>query len=107
VIETTRVSPERAAEQIAANPNMKVVDVRAPGERAAKSIEHSVHIPLQRLLEGVETMPKDTPLLVHCAGGYRSSIAASLLQRAGFTNVTELAGGLAAWEASGQAMKRH
>jgi glyoxylase-like metal-dependent hydrolase (beta-lactamase superfamily II)/rhodanese-related sulfurtransferase len=105
VIETIRVSPERAAEQIAANPNTKVVDVRAPGERAAKSIEHSVHIPLQRLLEGVETMPKDTPLLVHCAGGYRSSVAASLLQRAGFTNVTELAGGLAAWEASGQAIR--
>ena len=46
-------------------------------------------------------MARDTPMLVHCAGGYRSSIAASLLQREGFTNVTELAGGLAAWEASG------
>ena len=46
-------------------------------------------------------MPRETPMLVHCAGGYRSSIAASLLQREGFTNVTELAGGLAAWEAGG------
>ena len=45
--------------------------------------------------------PDDRPLLVHCAGGYRSSIAASLLQQAGFTEVSELAGGIAAWEAAG------
>jgi len=102
VSETTRVSPERAAEQLAANPSLKLIDVRAPGERATKSIECSVHIPLQRLIDGVRDLPKDTPLLVHCAGGYRSSTAASMLEREGFTNLTELAGGLAAWEAAGQ-----
>ena len=102
VSETTRVSPERAAELLAADPALTLIDVRAPGERSAKSIERSVHIPLQRLAENTRDLPRDTPLLVHCAGGYRSSSAASLLQRAGFTNVSELAGGLAAWEASGQ-----
>jgi len=101
VSETTRVSPERAAEQVASNPNLKVIDIRAAGERAAKSIERSAHFPLQRLVEDIRNLPRDTPLLVHCAGGYRSSVAASLLQREGFTNVSELAGGLAAWEASG------
>jgi hydroxyacylglutathione hydrolase len=101
VSETTRVSPERAAELLAANPNLRLVDIRAGGERAAKSIARSEHIPLPRLVEGVRNVARDTPLLVHCAGGYRSSTAASLLQREGFTNVTELAGGLAAWEASG------
>ncbi len=101
VSETTRVSPERAVEQLDANATVKLIDVRAAGERAASSIERSVHIPLQRLVEDVRYLPKDTPLLVHCAGGYRSSTAASLLQREGFTNVSELAGGLAAWEASG------
>ena len=101
VAETIRVSPERAAEQLAANPAMKLIDVRQPGERSAKSIAHSEHIPLQRLVDGVKEIPRDTPLLVHCAGGYRSSTAASLLQREGFTHITELAGGLAAWEASG------
>jgi rhodanese-related sulfurtransferase len=40
-------------------------------------------------------------LVVHCAGGYRSSIAASLLEQRGFTRVSELAGGIAAWEAAG------
>jgi rhodanese-related sulfurtransferase len=39
-------------------------------------------------------------LLIHCAGGYRSSIAASLLQSRGFEEVSEIAGGLAAWEAA-------
>jgi rhodanese-related sulfurtransferase len=101
VSETTRLSPERAAEQLASNPTLKLIDVRAPGERATTSIERSVHIPLQRLVEDVRYLPKDTPLLVHCAGGYRSSTAASLLQREGFTNVSELAGGISAWEASG------
>jgi rhodanese-related sulfurtransferase len=60
-----------------------------------------VHIPLQRLVEEVRHLPRETPLLVHCAGGYRSSTAASLLQHEGFTNVSELAGGLAAWESGG------
>jgi rhodanese-related sulfurtransferase len=86
---------------LAADPALTLIDVRAPGERSTKSIERSVHIPLQRLAENTRDLPRDTPLLVHCAGGYRSSSAASLLERAGFTNVSELAGGLAAWEASG------
>jgi hydroxyacylglutathione hydrolase len=45
-------------------------------------------------------LPKDRPLLVYCAGGYRSSIAASLLQRGGFDSVGEIAGGIAGWEAA-------
>jgi glyoxylase-like metal-dependent hydrolase (beta-lactamase superfamily II)/rhodanese-related sulfurtransferase len=101
VMETTRLSPERAAEQLDANATIKLIDVRAAGERAASSIERSVHIPLQRLVEDVRYLSRETPVIVHCAGGYRSSTAASLLQREGFTNVSELAGGLAAWEASG------
>jgi hydroxyacylglutathione hydrolase len=45
-------------------------------------------------------LPRDRPLIVYCAGGYRSSIAASLLQRQGFTEVSEIAGGITAWEAA-------
>jgi len=107
VLETIRVSPERAVEELASNPALKLIDVRAPGERAAKSIARSEHIPLQRLVTDVRSLPRETPLLVHCAGGYRSSTAASLLQSEGFTNVTELAGGLAAWEAGGLPVTSH
>ena len=48
----------------------------------------------------LESLPKDRDLLVYCAGGYRSSVAASLLQRSGFPCVAEIAGGFAAWEAA-------
>ena len=46
-------------------------------------------------------LPNDRPLIAYCAGGYRSSIAASLLQREGFAQVSEMAGGIAAWESAG------
>jgi len=59
-----------------------------------------VGIPLNHLTEKLATLPKDRPLLVYCAGGYRSSIAASLLQGSGFTSVGEIAGGISAWEAA-------
>jgi rhodanese-related sulfurtransferase len=57
-------------------------------------------MPLNHLHERLAELPGDRPILVYCAGGYRSSIAASLLQRAGFSRVSEIAGGIAAWEAA-------
>ena len=96
---TERVSAPLAAERLAAGEAI-AVDVRSPGERASKSVAGSIGIPLNRLAERVQQLPKDRPLLVYCAGGYRSSIAASLLQQQGFTKVSEIAGGIAAWEAA-------
>jgi len=92
-----RVSPTLAAEQLASGEPL-AVDVRAPREREEKFVAGSVNIPLNHLAERFKELPKDRPLLIYCAGGYRSSIAASLLQRQGFTQVAEIAGGLAAWE---------
>ena len=66
-----------------------------------KYIAGSVSIPLNHLAEDMKTLPKDRPVLVYCAGGYRSSIAASLLKRGGFQCVSEIAGGIAAWETAG------
>jgi rhodanese-related sulfurtransferase len=76
------------------------VDVRTPHEREQKHIEGSLSVPLNRLADHLESLPKDRDLLVYCAGGYRSSVAASLLQRSGFPCVAEIAGGFAAWEAA-------
>jgi glyoxylase-like metal-dependent hydrolase (beta-lactamase superfamily II)/rhodanese-related sulfurtransferase len=100
IITTERITPELAAERLAGLHPPLVVDVRAPGERAAKKIDGSLSIPCQELRDRLGEIPRDRPILVHCAGGYRSSLAASLLQRAGFTQVSEIAGGLAAWEAA-------
>jgi rhodanese-related sulfurtransferase len=101
ITSTDRLSPQTAAERIA-DPNPPIViDIRTARERAQKSIKGSLHWPLNTLREGLPDVPRDSAIIVHCAGGYRSSIAASLLQRDGFTNVSELAGGIAAWEAAG------
>jgi len=97
---TERLSPQFAAEVLASSRPPLAVDVRAPREREHKHIDGSLHIPLNRLAENMKSLPTDRPLLVFCAGGYRSSIAASMLQSAGFSSVTEIAGGIAAWEAA-------
>ena len=95
-----RLSPQFAAELIASSQPPLAVDVRAPREREPKHIGGSVGMPLNHLVENLKDLPKDRPLLVYCAGGYRSSIAASLLKASGFDSVCEIAGGLAAWESA-------
>jgi hydroxyacylglutathione hydrolase len=97
---TERLSAPFAAELLASSQPPLTVDVRTPREREQKQIEGSLSIPLNRLAENMKTLPKNRSLLVYCAGGYRSSIAASLLQRSGLAPVSEIAGGIAAWEAA-------
>jgi len=108
IASTERLSAERAAELLLLNESPSesssqtplAVDVRAPRERDEKYIAGSLGIPLNHLTENLEKLPKERPLLVYCAGGYRSSIAASLLRRGGFDHVSEIAGGIAGWEAA-------
>jgi glyoxylase-like metal-dependent hydrolase (beta-lactamase superfamily II)/rhodanese-related sulfurtransferase len=100
MLSTTRLSPELAAERLKSTAPPLAIDVRTPGERSQKWIEGTASRPLNSLRDGVKDVPRDRPVIVFCAGGYRSSIAASLLQREGFTNVSEIAGGLAAWESA-------
>jgi hydroxyacylglutathione hydrolase len=97
---TDRLSAPFAAEVLSSPEPPLAVDVRTPRERNQKSIAGSLGIPLNHLTENLEQLPHDRPLLVFCAGGYRSSIAASLLQSRGFRRVSEIAGGIVAWEAA-------
>ena len=97
---TERISAPLAMERLATGAPL-AIDVRGPGERAQKYVEGSLSVPLNHLVERVKDLPKDRPLLVYCAGGYRSSIAASILQKHGFARVSEIAGGITAWETSG------
>lgn len=97
---TERLSPNLAAERAAGG--TLIVDVRAQTERSAGAIPGSLSLPLSQLSRRLNELPRDRSLLVHCAGGYRSSIAASVLKAQGFTAVSELAGGIAAWEQAGQ-----
>lgn len=97
---TERLSASYAAELLASSAPPLAVDVRSPREREQKLIDGSVHIPLNHLTERATELPKNRPLLLYCAGGFRSSIAASLLQRCGFSQVGEIAGGIAGWESA-------
>ena len=97
---TERVSPQFAAELLSSSQPPLVIDVRTPREREQKHIGGSLGMPLNHLVASLVTLPKNGPLIVYCAGGYRSSIAASLLQRSGFESVGEIAGGIVGWEAA-------
>lgn len=102
VVGTDRLSPQTAADRVEHGDGSPVlVDVRTPSERANKTVPGSMHRPLNSLSTALPDVPRDRPIIVFCAGGYRSSIAASVLQREGFTKVSEVAGGIAAWEAAG------
>jgi hydroxyacylglutathione hydrolase len=78
-----------------------VLDVRELGERTGGVIEGSLCIPLGKLKSRVAEPDRDKLLVVHCKGGYRSSIAASILRHAGFRNIANLIGGFDAWKATG------
>jgi hydroxyacylglutathione hydrolase len=95
---TERVSAPFAAELLSSSHPPLAIDVRTPRERDQKFIAGSLAIPLNHLMEKIAALPRNRPLLAYCAGGYRSSIAASLLQRSGFESVGEIAGGILGWE---------
>jgi glyoxylase-like metal-dependent hydrolase (beta-lactamase superfamily II)/rhodanese-related sulfurtransferase len=76
----------------------RVLDVRRPVEWQAGHIPQATHAPLNTLAQTAATLPKDQPVAAICAGGFRSSIATSILEQQGFTKVTNVVGGMAAWK---------
>jgi hydroxyacylglutathione hydrolase len=79
---------------------LQLVDIRQPGETEGGIIEGALTIPLTRLNERIATLDASKPTIVYCAGGFRSSIAASRMMAAGFGDVSDLLGGYGAWEAA-------
>ena len=88
-----RITAATLGEQLVEPDPPFVLDVRADGE-GESLVEGSVRIPLSRLPEHLDELPRDRPIVVHCSSGYRSAIAASLLIRNGFGDVADLVGGL-------------
>lgn len=84
-------------ERLLADDAVTLVDIRNPGEREAGAIPGSLHIPLAQLRARMGEVPGDKPIVLHCAGGWRSSVAASLLRANGFQLVSDLLGGYNAW----------
>jgi glyoxylase-like metal-dependent hydrolase (beta-lactamase superfamily II)/rhodanese-related sulfurtransferase len=82
--------------------DLQVIDVRNPGEVAAGIIPNAVPIPVGQLPTRLGELDPARPTVVYCAGGYRSSVAASLLRANGFTDVSDILGGFGAWDEARQ-----
>lgn len=77
--------------------DLQVVDVRNPGEHAIGSLPDAVNIPVGQLPARLDELDPSRPTVVYCAGGYRSSVAASLLRANGFDDVSDIVGGYGAY----------
>ena len=97
----TRLAVADVDEWRHAEPGLQLLDVRNPGEQADGVIPGARCIPLARLLDEHAALEPAAPTIVYCAGGYRSSIAASLLRSLGFDRAADLQGGYAAWVGAG------
>jgi rhodanese-related sulfurtransferase/glyoxylase-like metal-dependent hydrolase (beta-lactamase superfamily II) len=95
---TERVSPTDFNAEL--TDSSVILDVRNPREWSAKHIPGSVNVPLNHLQERLAEIPRNRRIAVHCAGGYRSSAAASILNQNGIDNLIEMTGGIAAWESA-------
>lgn len=94
----SRLTADELAERRRDVDELTIVDVRTPGERSLGAVEGSVAIPVAELRERLDKLAehKDRPVVVYCAGGYRSSLAASLMRAEGFSDVSDVLGGWAA-----------
>src|SRR4030095_12439108 len=97
---TERVTATELAERLASNEPPVVLDVRSEREWQSKHIEGSLNIPLNKLADRLKDVPQGKKIIIHCAAGYRSSIAASILRLHEVADAPDLIGGIAAWEAA-------
>ncbi len=86
---------------LASDGERTVLDVRGQSEWDDGHLPQAQHKFLGDLVELTKDLPRDTPLALHCQGGTRSAIAASLMQAHGFTNVSNVSGGFRAWKSAG------
>jgi rhodanese-related sulfurtransferase/glyoxylase-like metal-dependent hydrolase (beta-lactamase superfamily II) len=99
VVLASRLSAAMLSERIATIKDLVLIDVRNPGEFALGSIPGAQHISLPELIQRIPDLDPAKPTVVFCAGGYRSSIARSLLRLHGINDVSDLVGGFTAWAA--------
>ncbi len=90
------IAADEFVQRLAANPKALVLDVRKPGEFDAEHVNGAENSPLDTLNDHLATISHNEPVYVHCAGGYRSMVANSILKARGFDNVVNVEGGLAA-----------
>lgn len=92
--EVVSISAEEFAKNYSAESN--VLDVRRPGEFETEHVLHAENKPLDFINDWTNSIDKNKPYFIHCAGGYRSMTAASILKSRGYENLIEVAGGYGA-----------
>lgn len=97
LVQTAPRTTVPALNALLAEDAVTLIDIRNPGECEGGAIPTSVHIPLAQLRLRIDEVPTNKPIVVHCAGGWRSSVAASLLRANGIQQITDLLGGYNAW----------
>jgi glyoxylase-like metal-dependent hydrolase (beta-lactamase superfamily II)/rhodanese-related sulfurtransferase len=100
VVQASRLTVEQLRQRREALSNVQVIDVRGPGETEAGVIPGAQLIQLPQLVTRLGDLDPQAPTVVYCAGGYRSSIAASTLRQRGFVDVSDIIGGFGAWQAA-------
>jgi hydroxyacylglutathione hydrolase len=96
IVTGSRLTPQAFTEAVASIPDLQVVDVRNPGEVAEGMVPGAIPIPVGQLPARADELDPARPTVVYCAGGYRSSVAASLLRHRGFDDVSDILGGYGA-----------
>jgi glyoxylase-like metal-dependent hydrolase (beta-lactamase superfamily II)/rhodanese-related sulfurtransferase len=94
---TEQIAVDELAARIREKPELQVLDVRRVGEWQAGHIPSAKHLPLNSLPHRAGELAADQPVAAICAGGYRSSLATSILEKKGFRKVTNVVGGMTAW----------
>ena len=93
-------------EKLRSQPDAVVLDVRTEEEYAAGHVPGAIHLMAGDLPDRLAELPAERPIFAICASGYRSSIAASLLQQAGHRDVSWVSGGVGSWRAAGLPVER-
>jgi rhodanese-related sulfurtransferase/glyoxylase-like metal-dependent hydrolase (beta-lactamase superfamily II) len=97
----SRLTIEQLAELRGLEPDLQLIDVRGPGETASGILPGAREIPLATVTRLLAGLKQEDPVVVYCASGYRSQVAASLLRSTGFRDVSDLLGGYGAWAGAG------
>lgn len=101
VAASSRLSVHQLAGLRDVEPHLQIVDVRGPGEVEEGAVPDAYKIPLPALTDSFSKLDKATPVVVYCASGTRSMIAASVLRASGFNDVSDVLGGYGAWRDAG------
>ena len=86
-----RITAEELEQKM--NQDIVIIDVRKKSEFDSEHIKGVVNVPLNQINQHLEKFPKEQEFVLHCAGGYRSMIAASILQQRGWSQLTDVIGG--------------